>query len=168
MVGSGCFSLVDRVGRRRIVGYYLGIMFTVILLSLMGIWVTVSDRRQHRIPIGGLRLAGAGFLLWHIATGDLVQSLIGGSVMALMAVLLTLWTSIGGGDLKYAIVLGIALGSVDASVTWVLATIAVFAWRGLQWIRRPMPSRSPVIWGPWLAATSVAVAICVRWPGHSP
>lgn len=46
-------------------------MLTVISLSFVGIWVTVSDCRQHRIPNAGLIVATAGILLWRGIGGDL-------------------------------------------------------------------------------------------------
>lgn len=38
--------------------------------------------------------------------------LIGGGILALLATLLALWTTIGGGDLKYWVVLGVPMGTV--------------------------------------------------------
>jgi len=134
-----------------------------ILLALLGIWVTVSDCRQHRIPNLGLMVATAGILLWRGISGDLGPALIGGGILTLLGTPLALWTSIGGGDLKYGVLLGVAMGTVEASAAWALAAVAMLTWRGVQAIgcSRRIPAK--VILGPWLATASVSVALMAHW-----
>jgi len=138
------------------------------LLVLLGLWVTMQDRRHARIPRSGLGLAAGVMVAYQIVAGYLVTALIGGGIMIFIAMPLAAWTTIGGGHLQYGILLGLALGPVEASLVWLLATLAALMWGALQAIGQPAACRSSRFLGPWLAAASVAVAIYARWPGHSP
>jgi len=83
-----------------------------------------------------------------IADGQAPSVCIGGLAMTVLALGLGYGTTMGGGDLKYGIVLSMVLGPLDASLTWAPAATAALAWPLGPLRRRPDAAAISLRFGP--------------------
>ncbi len=124
-----------------------------------GAWVSLWDLRIRTIPNCGLLYGFLTFGLLAILRGDGWQAMAGGGMTAGIGFLLWRFTSgFGGGDMKYWMMLGVALGPWGAFWTLALAAFAVLSWGVLSGDWHKRGSHAPLPLGPWLAAASVVVA----------
>jgi len=114
-----------------------------------------ADARWRLIPNPLTAGAALGVLAWRLAHGTLAA---GGAGAAVVAVVLGLAevasrSRLGGGDWKYALVIGAGLGPWGGLGALGLAALLSTAW-GLTRVRTT-GWRAPHAFGPWLAVGAV-------------
>ena len=129
-------------------------------LAMVGAVATYTDLRVRLIP-NWLTGAGAlGVLVWRLATGAEITGLVGASLAVGVLGLASgaARGPLGGGDWKYAIVIGGALGPLGALGALGLAAMGSTAWGLGRMIRRHGDWHTPLPLAPFLAAGSCLVA----------
>jgi leader peptidase (prepilin peptidase)/N-methyltransferase len=130
----------------------------------LGLWVTWVDGRTRHIPNSVLAGAAVVFLGARFWTGTEVTGLLGALVTGgyLAATARLSRHTLGGGDVKYGAVLGLALGPVAGFMALAVASalgVVIGAGRGLAgrgW-------QTPFAFGPCLAAGSVVAWWMTPW-----
>lgn len=128
-------------------------------LTALGILVTGFDVRTGHLDD---RL-WLGTCLWlvpyQLVTHHGWMMMTGGLVTILLATLFArvVPRAMAGGDLKYWVVLGLALGPVRAAWVLMAAALGAFCWGLIRRLIRPTAPRT-IRLGPWLALASVILA----------
>ena len=129
-------------------------------LVILGAVATYTDLRARLIP-NWLTGAGAlGVLVWRLVTGSGMAGLSGAglAVMVLGLASLAARRAPGGGDWKYAAVLGGALGPLGALAALGLAALGSTAWGLGRMARGRGGWHTPLPLAPFLAAGSCLAA----------
>ena len=134
-------------------------MMLVAGLVMLGAVATYTDLRARLIP-NWLTGAGAlGVMVWRLATGTGLTGLMGAGLAVVVLGLASCAARRppGGGDWKYAIVIGGALGPLGALGALGLAAAGSTAWGLGRMIRRHGDWHMPLPLAPFLAAGSCLV-----------
>lgn len=131
----------------------------------MGAVATYTDLRTRLIP-NWLTGAGAlGVLVWRLATGSGAAGLLGMGVAVVVLGLASLASRRppGGGDWKYACVLGGALGPLGVLGALGLAALGSTVWGLGRMLRRRGDGHTPLPLAPFLAVGSCVSAFGMGW-----
>ncbi len=132
-------------------------------LLALGAWVTWWDRRTRTIPHYGLIAAVLSFALLHTFQGHGLAALVGGLDIAGIGFILWWLMDMGGGDIKYWIVLGVALGVTGAFVVMAGAAAGALVWGIVSGDWKRQGRHGTLAFGPWLAGMSVVVGAPIHW-----
>lgn len=126
----------------------------------LGGWVAWTDSHSRTIPHRGLIIG----LIWltgiQVLRGQALMALVSGLVIAGAGWLLWRFTPMGGGDVKYWIVLGVALGFDGAFLVMACAAAGALLWGLISGDWRRQGRHGTIAFGPWLAGMS----LLVQWP----
>lgn len=133
----------------------------------MGAVATYTDLRTRLIPNWLTGTGVLGVLVWRIATGTGATGLAGAGMALAVLGLASLASRHppGGGDWKYAVVLGGALGPGGALVTLGVTAVLSSGAGAVQALRHGTGWHTPLPLGPFLAAGSCLVAVGMGWRG---
>lgn len=132
-------------------------------LLVLGAWVTWRDGQTRTIPHYGLIIGLIWLLAIQALRGQVLIAVVSGGVIATAGWLLWRFTPLGGGDVKYWIVLGVALGFTDAFAVMAGAAASALLWGVVSGAWRRQGLRGTLAFGPWLAGVSVIIGAPFHW-----